>query len=96
MPRLPLVTSEYFSVLLNMMDQKVSFWQVFRAVEGNRLTPQVILNVNGTVIGPGVTIGSGTAVGGIDFFKIYGRELAVEIKENVYILKGYYGPPVNL
>lgn len=76
------------------MDQRINFWTLFQATGEGKITPRVILNVNGVVIGPGVSIGPGSYVGGIDFFKILGRDISVHTSGNVYFIKGYYGTPV--
>ncbi len=77
------------------MSQRFNFWILFRLLPDGKLTPNVILNINGVVIGPGVAIGPGAYIGGIDFFKILGRDIAARIENNVYIITGYYGPPVT-
>lgn len=77
-----------------MEPQRYTFWQLFRILPDGKITPTQILNVKGVVIGPGITIGPGAYIGGIDFFKIYGRDMAVRIENGVYIIMGYYGPPV--
>lgn len=77
------------------MESRQNFWTLFQQTSNNKLTPRVILNVNGVVIGPGIMLGPGSYVGGIDFHKIIGRDIAVEIQNNVYIVKGYYGYPVT-
>lgn len=76
--------------------ERIHFFSVFRELEDGRLEPVNTINIKGVVIGPGVAFGPGVLFGGLDIFKIRGRDLALTRENGILILKGYYGPTINL
>lgn len=54
---------------------RFTFWQVFRSLDDNTLEVLKKIKVGGVEFNPGVKIGRGAVVAGIDFFKYLGADL---------------------
>jgi len=66
------------------------FYEVFRMNSDQSLSPLRTINVNGVIFGPGVAFGPGVNVGGVDFYKFLGFDIAAEEEEGILIIKGFY------
>ncbi len=76
------------------MKQRTRFFSLFRQLPNGKLTPRRVLNINEVTIGPGVSIGPGALIGGLDLFKILGRDLSFEVRAGITYIDGYFGQPV--
>lgn len=72
------------------MEQRIPFEQLFQRQPDGSLTPLKIININGVIIGPGVFFTQGANFGGVDIFNFIGRDVAVTIQNNVYVILGFY------
>jgi hypothetical protein len=70
--------------------KRVSFWDIFREGSGGILRLVKTISVNGIKYIPGEPH-NGNQWGGVDFFKLRGKDLAVDIKEeDHWIVKGFF------
>jgi hypothetical protein len=70
--------------------QRLSFWDVFEKKSGDRLMPKRIINVNGVILGPGVTFSKGVDIAGVDFFNYDHLDIAGEQDDNVLVIRGFF------
>ncbi|MEI7741135.1 MAG: hypothetical protein WCJ29_01370 [bacterium] len=66
------------------------FFSVFKENPDGTLTPLRAINVNGVIVGPGVSFGSGVALGGVNFQEYKNLDIAGEDQGSVLVIKGFY------
>ncbi len=54
------------------------------------ITPKVTIHINGVTMSPGVSFGGGVSFSGVDLTQFIGKDLEVDVQNNVHILKGVY------
>lgn len=54
------------------------------------ISPRVSIQLNGVVMSPGVSFGSGVSIGGADLSKLTNNYFEVVLQDYVYIIKGMY------
>ena len=69
---------------------RVPFDTVFTVNEDKTLVPKQRIRVGGVEFGPKTKLSKGVALGGIDFTQFINRELKVETKGDVIVIKGIY------
>jgi len=73
------------------MRQRYSFWQVFKAVNGN-LTPLMPVRIGGVLLKPGIVFGRGLSFSGFDIFNVYGVDIDAEMGlDGILIIWGFFG-----
>jgi hypothetical protein len=72
------------------MVQRVNFYSIFRLNADGSLEPTRRVRIGGVEMGPGVRFGQGVSFGGVDLSQYIGRDFAVEIVGDVYIITGIY------
>lgn len=65
---------------------------MFRENPDGSLTPKRQIHVNGITFGSETTFQKGVAFGGVDFHLYKYWDIAGEIKNDLFILKGFYKP----
>jgi hypothetical protein len=70
--------------------QRVGFSDLFFTNADGSISPKVVIEVNGVVIGPGIGLRPGTPIGGVDFFQYLNKDFAVEVEVGRHKLVGYY------
>ncbi|MHB8261771.1 MAG: hypothetical protein ACYDCN_15305 [Bacteroidia bacterium] len=72
------------------MIERLKFFDVFQKNPDGSLTPRYVINVGGVTFGPGVAFGQGVSFGGVNFFQYQNNDVAIEKKDGVSIIKGFY------
>ena len=70
--------------------KRIPFFDIFRMNADGSLTPLRTINVNDVVFGTGVAFGPGVRIGGVDFFRFLGFDIAAREENGILILKGFY------
>ena len=72
------------------MPQRMPFASVFEVIDEDSITPRFTIRVGGVTVAAGETIRKGFVVGGTELTQFIGRELSVDVEDDVYIIKGIY------
>ncbi|MFZ2205227.1 MAG: hypothetical protein WAV23_01405 [Minisyncoccia bacterium] len=72
------------------MEKRYNFLDIFTENSDGSLTPKRQIFVNGISFGPGVVFQKGVAFGGIDFHLYKYWDIAVDEKDGVLNIKGFY------
>ena len=67
---------------------RMSFDQLFQRNTDGMISPRVPVQINGVTMGKGVGFGRGVAFGGVDLNQFVGKELDVEVQNEVHVIKG--------
>jgi hypothetical protein len=73
-----------------MADQRVNFYQLFKANSDGSFEPLRAVRLGGAQLGPGVRFGQGVMFGGIDLTAYVGRDFLVDNEEGVAVMKGIF------
>jgi hypothetical protein len=69
---------------------RVSFIQLFTALPDGAISPLRKARIRGIDLKPGVWIGEGVTVLGVDIHAIRGRDIEVELEQGVTVVKAVY------
>jgi hypothetical protein len=69
---------------------RFTFWQLFRRIDDNTLEVLRKIKVGGVEFSPGVRIGKGAIVAGIDFFRYLNADIEGDEENDALIIKRIY------
>lgn len=69
---------------------RVPFDQIFTVTPEGQVRPKCVVQVGPARLTPAVAAGSGASFGGVKLTDLIGRELEIEEKDGIVILKGAY------
>jgi hypothetical protein len=69
---------------------RVAFSQLFRELPEGGYSPVRQTRIKGVDLNPGLWIGQGTEIVGVDLSSLAGRELEVDMEQGVAVLKAAY------
>ncbi len=67
----------------------VRFEHLFNVISGV-ITPKYVVSINGNLLKPGETYGTGVCYGGVNLSQYIGKEIEVEREEDVFVIRGPY------
>ncbi|MFH1564644.1 MAG: hypothetical protein ABIC82_02215 [bacterium] len=71
--------------------ERYKFNEIFRTNENGTITPMVDIYINGIQLGKNsISFGPTVTFGGIDFFMYKDKDMAIEKKGDLYIIKGFF------
>jgi hypothetical protein len=76
--------------ILLEMAQRINFYSIFRLNQDGSIEPLRAVRIGGVQMGPGVRFGGGVSFGGVDLSQYVGKDFAVEIIDNIYVITGIY------
>ena len=69
---------------------RISFSQLFRELPEGGFSPLRPLRIRGVDLNPGLWIGDGMRIVGVEFSGLAGRDLEIEMEQGVTVLKAAY------
>jgi len=72
------------------MISSIRFDELFQTNKNNSLSPLRNIKVNGTSLGPRVSFFAGESFGGVDFFRLKDKSLAIEDYGSYVEIRGVY------
>ena len=72
------------------MTKRLNFYTIFRVNQDGSIEPLQIVRIGGTQLGPGVRLGKGVFLGGIDLTEYIGREFEAKTENGILIITGIY------
>ena len=69
---------------------KIAFKELFQENPDGSLSPKKIIKIGNVVFGPGTAFGPGVEFGGVNFFELKGKDLAVKQTDGTVVYHGYY------
>ena len=70
---------------------RMSFDELFQRNADGMISPRVPVHIGGVAMGPGVAIGGGESIDGVDLSQFVGRDFDVEVREDgVRMIEGVY------
>lgn len=69
---------------------RVPFGQLFTSFPDGSFSPATKLQIRGILLRPGMWLGEGVSVPGLDLERIRGRDLEVEVQQGVAVVRAAY------
>jgi len=67
------------------------FFEVFKKNEDGSLTPNETIKIGSVMLGAGsVKFSKGISFAGVNIFEYYGKDMEVEYKNDILVIKGFY------
>jgi len=70
--------------------KRYKFYDIFIENPNGSLTPKIPIRVNNVQFGHGVSFGAGASFGGVNFHQFKHLDIAVEEKNGIYEIKGFF------
>jgi len=72
------------------MNSRYKFSEIFQENPDGSISPKKAISVNGVTFAVGVSFGPGITFGGVNFHDYKYLDIAVEEKEDILLVKGFY------
>ena len=69
---------------------RMSFDELFRRNAEGMISPRLPVQIGGVTVGPGGASDEGASFGGVDLAQFLGKDLDVEIQDNIHVIKGTF------
>ena len=69
---------------------RVPFDAVFQTNPNGSISPKTIVTINGVTMSPGVALGGGVSMGGVDLTSMRGKDLEIEKQGGGVIVTRHY------
>jgi len=67
----------------------VKYEQVFNINSNKTISPRIPVRIGGVTMGPGVSFGSGVAIGGVNLFDFINRNIQGYIDNGIFVIKAF-------